>query len=104
MVVPGAVKVNGKSKVLPFVVIFWVPDVAVKLTAPVPAETVMPVEIVRFPFNATAALENVPAKPVKSTLLAILAALNVTISVPADTLKLGRIVPETMVLVPVAPE
>jgi len=48
-VAPGALMVMGKSRVLPLVVIDWVPEVAAKVVMPVPALTDSPVEIVKLP-------------------------------------------------------
>ena len=84
---PTPLIVSGSSIVFPFDVMICVPDVAPKVKMPDEAANVMPVESVNDPYIvlATVRAAQVPAKPVKLTLLAVYPAVpkNVRAYVPA---------------------
>ncbi len=85
---PSPLKFNGKSRVLPLVVMVrGVADVDVKIVVLIPAVSVIPVDKVKLPKIFLPLLPNVPANPVKLR-LRTLPLFNVSEYVPAVKLKL----------------
>lgn len=66
---PTPLNVTGKSNILPLVVIVLPPDVALKVVAEVPAETVTPEENTMLPATLLIELTKEPENPVKFRLL-----------------------------------
>lgn len=66
---PTPLNVTGKSSVLPLVVIVLPPDVAMKVVADAPADTVMPEENTMLPATLLLPMDRAPLNPVKFRLL-----------------------------------